>query len=708
MTMMKRILILTVISLLGWGTVAFAQRYGVREEVRADWNKSSGLDCLLDLSPKVSTPVPKGYEAVYISHYGRHGSRYAYTPDAYTILLNLLSEGRKQGNLTPRGEALLDELEPFWDDVRYRVGDLTEIGWNQHQEIARTMVTSFPTVFGKGSEVDACSSASVRAIMSMSSCCTAISRLSPQTKVYEHQGVTDIQATRPNQGSNPFRYQGPEEVFPYSESSERFFLRHFPNYKDVLARLFRNPDAALGQQNPYDVFFHLYMFVAGMNSLPQDVRLDVKDFFTVEEYATLWETDNYERFREYHAYRTPCSSIVDDMVAKASEALVTGRRGADLRYGHDHVVMALEMIMDLDGFDRAPAHQDELVYWFQTFRSPMAANIQYVFFQPRKGKAGDTLVKVLLNGEEAHLGDLEGFPYYRWEDVKAYLKERTGKFVFRPEEKGWTATEVAPGVTYRRFEGTLDGSAQRIFIADWDMSAPGYALRFVASDGEVRTSDVFKGNEGAVVAMNACYEAPSVVLKVDGEYVACMPNNTVMETGVPNWKSEAAVYTDGGNRVKISYDGRGKTIDQIRSFYAGSTEPNIFTSAPMLIDDYEPVGESFAGFQTDVSKFNYEDLRRHQGVRHPRTAVALTDDNHFLMVVVDGRRAGVSEGMTARELTRFLRSAFHPRYALNMDGGGSSTLCIAGEGDPQTHVVNRPTDRSGERKVSSHFVLVHE
>ena len=78
------------------------------------------------------------------------------------------------------------------------------------------------------------------------------------------------------------------------------------------------------------------------------------------------------------------------------------------------------------------------------------------------------------------------------------------------------------------------------------------------------------------------------------------------------------------------------------------------------------------------------------------------------MVVVDGRRAGVSEGMSARELTRFLRKNFNPRYALNMDGGGSSTLVIAGEGDPETHVVNRPTDAKGERLVGSHFVLVHE
>ena len=59
--MMKKILYLSVALLLGWSLTAGAQRLGVREEVRADWNKSSGLDCLLDLSPKTSTPVPKGY-----------------------------------------------------------------------------------------------------------------------------------------------------------------------------------------------------------------------------------------------------------------------------------------------------------------------------------------------------------------------------------------------------------------------------------------------------------------------------------------------------------------------------------------------------------------------------------------------------------------------------------------------------------------------
>ena len=431
--MKKHLLILLALSLAG---SLHAQRFGVREEVRADWIKSSGLDCVNDWTPKASTPAPKGYEPVYISHYGRHGSRYAYTEKAYSVLRDMLLEGREKDNLTPYGADFLTRFEPFWEAVRYRVGDLTEIGWEQHQQIARTMVKSFPSVFGKGSVVDACSSPSVRSIISMSSCCAALSRLVPKMQVYAHQGLMDVQATRPNTGTNPFRYQGPKEEFPFPESSEEFFLRHFPGYQDVLARLFKDPVAALGKRSAYDVFFNLYMFVGGMNSLPENIRMNVDGLLTVEEFATLWETDNYERYREYRPYRTPCSSIVDDMVEKATQMLAEGRRGAHLRYGHDHVVMALEMIMDLDDIGHTPEQADDLVYWFQTFRSPMAANIQLVFYAPRK-KTGEILVKVLLNGEEARFGKLPAVsgPYYRWEDVKAYLIERTDIFVTRPGEE---------------------------------------------------------------------------------------------------------------------------------------------------------------------------------------------------------------------------------------------------------------------------------
>lgn len=718
---MKSNILICLLVVSAWSIAAPAQnsRSGdIRKAVIADPNMAAGLDGLYDFSPKASTPAPKGYEAVYISHYGRHGSRYAYTEKTYTTVLNLLSEGRRCANLTPFGEKLLNELQPFWDNARYRVGDLTPTGWDQHRKIAGILVKSFPSAFGKGSKVDACSSASVRSIISMSSFCNAVSLAAPKVEVYEHQGIMDIQATRPNMGGNPFRYQGPAIPFPYPEDSEAFFLRHMPGYANVLARLFKDPEKGMCGMNAHDIFFYLYMFVAGMNSLPEDEKLDLTGLLTPEEFATLWETDNYERFREYLPYCTSCFSIIDDMISKADAALSEGSRGAHLRFGHDHVLMSLMMDMDLEGSGSFAPDADDLIQSFRTFLSPMATNIQMVFFCPKKKNGGPVLVKVLLNGSEASLGDLSPVsgPYYSWEAVKSFLLARKSLFVTHTLDEGWSSTEIGPGLVYRHFSGIdpVSGSAQQVYVADWDMNVPGYALKFTSSFPTSITSDVMK-EYGATIAMNACYETPSVVVKVDGELLSNMPNNTIMTTGVPNWKSDGAVYTDGQRGVRISWDGKDRTPSELRAFYASSTAPNIFTSAPMLIDDFEPVGETFAGFYSAdaIKGFNYEDYRRHQGVRHPRTAVAITSDNHFLMVVVDGRRTGVCEGMTARELTRYLRANFNPRYALNMDGGGSSTLCVEGLGDPKTHVVNYPTDNkrydhAGERSIPTHFCIVRQ
>jgi hypothetical protein len=78
--------------------------------------------------------------------------------------------------------------------------------------------------------------------------------------------------------------------------------------------------------------------------------------------------------------------------------------------------------------------------------------------------------------------------------------------------------------------------------------------------------------------------------------------------------------------------------------------------------------------------------------RNPRTLVGVRADGTLLLVTVDGRAPGWSAGMTLREAARLMRS-LGARDALNLDGGGSSTMTVRGE------VVNRPSDRVGERPV---------
>lgn len=72
----------------------------------------------------------------------------------------------------------------------------------------------------------------------------------------------------------------------------------------------------------------------------------------------------------------------------------------------------------------------------------------------------------------------------------------------------------------------------------------------------------------------------------------------------------------------------------------------------------------------------------------PRTAAGVTADGHLLLMTVDGRQPGFSEGMSLRELAAFML-AHGAVDALNLDGGGSTTMAIA---DPQPRVVNFPSD----------------
>lgn len=86
-------------------------------------------------------------------------------------------------------------------------------------------------------------------------------------------------------------------------------------------------------------------------------------------------------------------------------------------------------------------------------------------------------------------------------------------------------------------------------------------------------------------------------------------------------------------------------------------------------------------------------FRTFVSARQPRTLAGVRSDGTLLLVTVDGRRPGWSAGMTLPEAARLMRS-LGARDALNLDGGGSSTMTVRGE------VVNRPSDRGGERPVS--------
>lgn len=90
--------------------------------------------------------------------------------------------------------------------------------------------------------------------------------------------------------------------------------------------------------------------------------------------------------------------------------------------------------------------------------------------------------------------------------------------------------------------------------------------------------------------------------------------------------------------------------------------------------------------------------------RHPRTAAGIQEKGNILFVVVDGRNTSSSEGLTLEELATLMLD-LGCRDAINLGGGGCSTMVIAEHG-----VVNVPSGDSnqkgkGQRPVSDALVV---
>ncbi len=83
---------------------------------------------------------------------------------------------------------------------------------------------------------------------------------------------------------------------------------------------------------------------------------------------------------------------------------------------------------------------------------------------------------------------------------------------------------------------------------------------------------------------------------------------------------------------------------------------------------------------------------------HPRTAIAKLESGKVLLITVDGRQPGISVGMSLEMLANLLRE-FNAVEALNLDGGGSTTMVVEGK------LVNKPSDQTGERPVSDAILI---
>ena len=117
---------------------AMAQR--AKEEIKADRNLAAS-NYLAYPGPKQKlTKAPEGYTPYYISHYGRHGSRYLINPAQYSDAVNILAKADSLDKLSPRGHDVLDKVRMLSAEAQGRLGELTPLGAEQHRGIAHRCI----------------------------------------------------------------------------------------------------------------------------------------------------------------------------------------------------------------------------------------------------------------------------------------------------------------------------------------------------------------------------------------------------------------------------------------------------------------------------------------------------------------------------------------------------------------------------------------
>ncbi len=409
-------------------TLTLAQ---LRSAVQADPGRAGGNHYNYQFAPYSAAPAPRGYEAVYISHYGRHGSRHVTNSKKYDDLARIFKEAASAGVLTPEGERLCADYMAIYPKLQYHNGDLTLKGQWQHRELARRMVKAYPSVFRKKVAVDARSTVSHRAMISMMSFCDELRQLRPKATISYAANYSDLHITALNPPGAGEEAAGKDFARMFSSETMRAeFARAATadshSTEATLGRFFTSLEPLEGCGTPAQMLSDL-LEVAGILQC-MDFDADLSGYFTSDELFDGWAYSNLFAalmFRE-NAYSAGfltarAYTLLDDIISLADSDMASGDIDVRLRFGHDTVVAPLMGLLGVPGWEALGADMTSWKYHFQSWNVPMASNAQFIFYRNRKDPS-DILVRLMYNEKDQALplADQSLAPYYRWSDFKSY------------------------------------------------------------------------------------------------------------------------------------------------------------------------------------------------------------------------------------------------------------------------------------------------
>ncbi|MCQ2228751.1 MAG: histidine phosphatase family protein [Bacteroidales bacterium] len=398
------------------------------EELKENPQKAGGVYYAYPGPTSTLTDVPEGYEPFYISHYGRHGSRYLLNDNDYKRVLDILRKADEMNVLTETGKSALSRMEEIWKEAEFHGDELAPLGKRQHRGIAERMYSNYPQVFKGNSHITARSTTSMRVAISMMAFCERLKELNSQLDI-------DWETSRKNMSYLNYHTKRYEDL---KRDRNGWTKKH----GEFCSRGI-NPDRFTSQLVTDTAFFrqakvHPSMLMSGMFEIAidlQDMETEVSlfDLYTPEEIFECWRNGNSWFYHcdadSPHNQGTAIEStrnLLANFVERADLAIEGKGESATLRFGHDGNIIPLAAIMQLKDCDarEEDIHSVDKV-WHNYYVSPMAANIQLIFFKNAKG---DVILKFLHNENETSIPvKTDMFPYYHWNDVRAFFMSKLDK-----------------------------------------------------------------------------------------------------------------------------------------------------------------------------------------------------------------------------------------------------------------------------------------
>lgn len=384
------------------------------QDVYDEWG---GLYHAYRMNVTARTPVPRGYKPFYISHIGRHGSRYPVNPGYVGNGLDPLRKADSLGVLSAEGRRLMEAFARLDSISQGTYGLICPLGAEEQQAIARRMAAAYPRVFRqKGRDSVACySTHKQRAILSMTNFAAALASAAPKVhigfvageKYYDYLCRED-QAASGLKGGSRKADKAMAEQFDF----EGFYSRIFTD--PVKAHTCFKSDRLMAETCVTNGS------VADYLGIPELVRCLTPHEFEVA--SKIYNAKQYFQHcgsAEQGEWRMHLMDpLVLDFVEKADAAVAGNNVAADLRFSHDVGMMPFFSLIGLQGYDTRLRFEEVCEHWNATYMMPMATNLQLVFYRGRKG---DVLVKVLFNEGESSIPALGPGPYYSWAVLREYL-----------------------------------------------------------------------------------------------------------------------------------------------------------------------------------------------------------------------------------------------------------------------------------------------